>query len=466
MPELTVYRIGNAISILFNEKDYIRPVQGLPIALLSKAIVWCLLPFLPIVSPAAISIYMISYFGVVILSASLAIFMAWPKLSEPQRVGILLLFACPWLLGGPSFLLISEPDYWAGEWSYLIISSCLLATYRMPPWLVGVWLAIGVGMKITLLGIAPLFILTSDRSPRALIIMCLSFIAAFVLIDLVYMGGVRSGIRLLIFQTNFFAHPNNSAMWPNVFSVILSRHFLVALDLACVIALLTSPAPILQRMACAAWLCGFTYLVWRRPHDTSIASAATAVTFVTIYLARTWYPLAAVASLLLIGAASDGFERTKWIGDILRNGHALPSEAPQIPQITGMFYQPDNYWNAGLAVQAFGYNGELGYYYSVANNPDGTPRYIEGGRAFQTLFPGIVMIADSPSWLSVAEVALRAHVPIWWTRQDPVQPNSTPGSLDRLNAMIERTGAKVETFPIITDGHPWLLQKAVLEQRE
>ena len=125
-----------------------------------------------------------------------------------------------------------------------------------------------------------------------------------------------------------------------------------------------------------------------------------------------------------------------------------------------MFYQPDNYWNAGLAEQAFGYNGGLGFYYPIEGAPDGSPRHSMGGKAFQALFPGIVMIADSAVTLAVAERALSAGVPPWWTRKGSVQPNSMPGSLDRLNGIIERAGAKVETFPIVVNGHSWLLQKA------
>src|ERR1700738_353248 len=48
----------------------------------------------------------------------------------------------------------------------------------------------------------------------------------------------------------------------------------------------------------------------------------------------------------------------------------------------------------------------------------------------------------------------------WSQNTAYVQPNSMPGSLDRLNGIIERAGAKVETFPIVVNGHSWLLQKA------
>jgi hypothetical protein len=465
-PELTAYRIGNAISLLFHEKDYIRPVQGLPIAILSKSIIWAILPFLPVISPQAISIYMFAYFGALILAAAIAILAAWPRMSGPQRIMVLLLFVCPWVLGGAPFDLIAEPDYWAGEWSYLIVSACLLAAApKMPAWSIGAWLAVGVAMKITLIGIAPLFVLASqERSPRHIATICVSFIATFVLIDLVYMGGLSTGLRLLKFQLSFFAHPNDSVMWPDVVSVLISRPFLLALAAACAAALLFSTAPQFDRFAAFAWLCGFVYLIWRRPHDTSIASAATAMTFVTVYFVRTWNLTAVTLAVLLSGAAANGFDRTAWIADLARNGHKSQSITSPIPKISGMFFQPDNYWNAGLAVQAFGYNGELGFYYPIESTPNGKPKYQTGGKSFQALFPGVVMIADSAATLDVASKGLIAGVPLWWTRKDPVQPNSTAGSLDRLNAIINKAGAKIETFRIIVDGHPWLLQKAQVPQ--
>lgn len=466
LTELTVYRIGNAISLLSGEKQYILPVQGLPVALLAKLEIWAigLARSTFVMNVATLHLYLGIFFGTLFALATATLAWSWSMLTGPQRAAAVLLMACPWVLGGASMGLLLEPDYWAGEWCYLAISFCLLAIvkqnrdYRYMPVLVGAWLAVGMAMKITLLGVALLFLIAlGDRRPKTLAMIAASFILAYIAMAVVYMGGLSSTMRLLAFQLKFFAHPNDSAQWANAFTEIMSRPFLLFLAAAFSFALVTSSETRMVRGASLLWVAGLTYLLWRRPHDTSIASAATALTFLTVYFIRTRSALIVVSGLLVAGAAADGFSRERSFYTVITAQY----DPSPVPKIYGMIYQPDNYWNAGFAVQAFGYNGELGFYYPIENAPDGSPRYSAGGKAFQSLFPGVVMIADSPPTLDVAERALKSGVPIWWTRQDPVQANSTPGSLDRINAIIKQAGAEVETFPITVDGHPWLLQKAV-----
>lgn len=465
LTELTVYRIGNAISLLSGEKDYIKPVQGLPVAMLAKLEIWAIgaVRGTYVMNATTLHLYLGIFFGTLFTLATAALAWTWSALTIPQRGSAVLLMACPWFIGGAPMSLLLEPDYWAGEWCYLLISFCLLTIiknnrdYRYMPILIGAWLAVGTAMKITLLGIAPLFIFTlGNYRIKTMAWIAAAFVVTYVGMAALYMGGPTSTMNLLIFQLKFFYHPNNSEQWANVFTEIASRPFLLLLIAAFVFSLVTSSETILMRGAALFWVLVVAYLLWKRPHDTSIASAATVLTFLAVYFVQTRIALAVVIGIFAVGATLDDFSRVKFIRGTIT---ASPSQAA-IPKITGMLFQPDNYWNAGLSVQAFGYNGELGFYYPTESAPDGTPRYSVGGKAFQALFPDVVMIADSTVTLDVAERGLKAGVPIWWTRQDPIRPGATPGSLDRISAVIERAGAKLETFPIVVGGHHWLLQRA------
>jgi hypothetical protein len=460
LSELTVYRIGNAVSLLFNEKDYVRPVQGLPIALLAKFEIWAmgLVRGNYVMNATTLAVYQGIYFGTLFAFATAALTMAWRAMATVERAAALLLFLSPWLLGGPAISLMIEPDYWAGEWCYLMISLCLLKEQRLTsPWLIGAWIAVGFAMKITLLGIAPLFVLgLSDRSPRALLIVALCFAATFVLTDLVYMGGVRSGLRALEFQLGFFANPNPSAQWPDLRSMLADRPFLIVLGICSIFILATSPASIQARLAGAAWLLGSAYVLWRRPHDTSIASASTAMIFLIAYFVRSRVALTGVAALLVSTAAVTGFVNLRALQSFARNQKATNISYP----VGAMIFLPDNYWNAGLAVQAFGYNGQLAYDYPITSADDGHPRYSSGGKAFQALFPDTVMIQDTPYTLNVAETALLAGIPLWWTDRDPMPADEVPGRAERLQDLIKKTGATVETHGIAGPDGQWQIHVA------
>lgn len=467
LSELTIYRIGNAVSLLFGEDTYVSPVQGLPIALLSKLEMWSLSLVRPLALTAKmLAVYQAVYFGTLFVLSITAAAWAWPVMSGVRRGAAILLFACPWILGGASISLLIEPDYWAGEWTYLVVSFCLLQF----PWtrsgsprtmvLIGGWIAVGVAMKITLLFIAPLFLLDREsRTGRSLMIAAASFISAYFLMAVAYMDRISSAIRLLWAQAYFFAHPNALVQWSDLSAAAFSHPFLMALAAAFLVVLLTSRATIIERSAALLWSVVLAYLIWKRPHDTSIASAATVLTFLVAYFIRS-APAIVVALVLLIGGAgAENFDRLRWERGILQNGWSTGA-ALNLLQISGMLFMPDNYWNAGLTVQALGFNGLLGYYYRLETGGDGRAKYQEGGKAFEALSPGVVIIPDTTYALEIAKRALASGETLWWTRRDPIPASSIPGSLDRISEIVRSSGASVETVKFRANGEDWLLQKA------
>jgi hypothetical protein len=469
LSELTIYRIGNAVSLLFGEDTYVRPVQGLPIALLSKFEMWAMSLIRPTLTITAkmLAAYQIVYFGALFAVSIAGVVWAWPIMSNLRRVAAILLFSCPWAFGGASISLLIEPDYWVGEWAYLVVSFCLLQF----PWtrsgssrtmvLIGAWLAIGVAMKITLLGIAPLFLLERrSRTGRSLMIAATSFVSTYFLMAVVYMDRLSSALRLLWIQAGFFFHPNASAQWNDLPAVLFSRPFLVSLAATFLFVLLSGRATTMERAAALLWGAVLAYLIWKRPHDTSIASAATTLTFLVAFFIRSVPAVAVALTLVIGGAAAEDFDRLRWERAILQDGWGSGSPV-NLPQISGMLFMPDNYWNAGLSVQALGFNGMLGYYYRIENSADGTAKYQEGGKAFQALSPGVVIIRDTTYALEVAERALISGDVLWWTRRDPIPAQSMVGSFDRIKEIIGRAGASIETFKFSVNGEDWLLQKAI-----
>lgn len=471
LSELTIYRIGNAVSLIFGEPEYVKPVQGLPIALLSKLITWALLTFNthPLISTPSIQAYMLIYFSIVTGVAVFAVLWAWPSLNDLQRVGAVSLFGVPWLCTG-SLPLFMEPDYWVGEWAYLIVSFCILCTMRrraMPLIAIGAWLAVGAAMKITLLGIAPLFWFAQEsRSVKSLAVVLAALLSTFVLIDVVYIGGIETGLRLLRFQINFFAHPNKSVSYTS-FKVFYEQNpSLIALYVASAIVLLANTGRKTERCFAGLWLASLAGLIWIRPHDTSVASAAAVATFVIFYFVSSIATMAAATALLLLAGWATNFQNFQWAKQtVAYRGQVGPTEVFPA-SIAGMLFFPDNYWNAGVAVQAMGYNGELGYYYPVESAPDGRPRYKIGAKAFQVLFPNTVFIADSAESLAVAVTGLRAGVPMWWTQQNPLPNLDSQNSADRVAAIAAAAGATILTTPFTANGQKWLLQRATLENKD
>lgn len=456
LSELTVYRIGDAISLLSGESSNIHPVQGLPGAIIAKALVWLLMVYgqAPLITAGSMTFYIIAYFGFILSAVAAAILVSWHALTNVQRCAIAVLLLCPWLLGGPSLSLLTEPDYWITEWAYLAISFCLLAL-PCPPVLIGVWLAVGLGIKITLFGIAPLF-LSALPNRRALALAALSFAVAYFLMALVYMGSISGTIDLLAFQGSFFVHPNASAQYADISSALSGKPFLVCLVLATGIAIATSPARPVERILALVWALGFGYLIWRRPHDTSISSAATAFLFMALYFVRRWPALAAVALLLLAGAVADNFDRLRILRSNLANA-GKPIGVLSTPfDLTGMIFLPDNDWNAGLAVQAVGYNGGLGLY-PIKVNPSGLLTYEYGGRAFHAIFPTAFIVGDDANLLAAG---LEAGIPLWWTRPEPPDRPEMQRRINLVGNVVERAGLHIQTKTFTVNGNRWLFQRA------
>ena len=61
--------------------------------------------------------------------------------------------------------------------------------------------------------------------------------------------------------------------------------------------------------------------------------------------------------------------------------------------------------------------------------------------------------------MTVAENALNAGVPLWWTRTDPLPKASAP-DLEKVEALVARTGSTVTTYTFRRNNATWLLQRA------
>ena len=98
--EFIAFRIGSALSVIYNELDHIRPVQGLPNALLSQGIVRLIFPFLgsEIATLGGMQLYTALFFATSIATTVVIIAARWRWLGRIDVWRLALLALCPWYL--------------------------------------------------------------------------------------------------------------------------------------------------------------------------------------------------------------------------------------------------------------------------------------------------------------------------------------------------------------------------------
>jgi hypothetical protein len=225
-----------------------------------------------------------------------------------------------------------------------------------------------------------------------------AFVVTYFLIAAVYMGDARLAVVLIHFQAQFFAHPNASASYGTV-AEALRTHPAVPVALFFVLVALRATA---RHATIAAWCALYLVLLERRPHDSSLTSFGLSLGFMLALLYR-WQILACIA--LALFAVDRGATMQTW----LRMPSYYVAQEVRVAEFERFFPPADkvtwylppdspNSWNAGFAVQGFGYNGGMAL-------RDGEPR------AFHRLYPGTYISHRIP-----------ADGAVYWTRPPGSQP--------------------------------------------
>lgn len=456
--EYVAYRMGQALSLMFGD-SFVPAVQGLPNAVLSKVIVAVLYAFYGsgVVSPAALQLYSALFFGSVFAAIVTALAVFWGELTWPQRAGTALFSLLPWHLQ-PTAILLVAPEYWLAEYAFLLTSLGLSARLHARDevssrgvFLLGAWAGVGLTIKISLLGFAPLLFLAIARRDLASgMRFAGGAAAAYLVIVALYAGFQPSAIYdTLLFQATFYLAPNASVMYDSPLSAFTANSHLllilfVAAGLACAGAK-RSP----ERAAFALlWIALLIYLVAKRPHGTSVASASLSGLFLVAYLAgqlrSLMAPVATAVALALTPAFMFLPQTRLW-------EKQPPLDAALLYQ-SDILFMPDNYWNAATPLQALAFNGALALH-PVYLAADGRPTV--SASAFHALFPGKVLIGASERELGMLRSGLQRGMKVSWTRP-PERDNAS------LRKVLAVAGATVREVPAERAGRKWMVGTASL----
>ena len=180
------------------------------------------------------------------------------------------------------------------------------------------------------------------RIDRKLVLMATSAVICFTLLDLSYVGfDPRQTLALLMYQAGFFLRPNDSAIYADGIAALIGSPFAIfAASIAILLAIVAAPRRPLASASILVWISIYAYLIWRRPHLTSVGSAVLTMIFITCYLADTGRKLALVACLFVIAGIANPRQP-------LRHWLSLPSAVGEnkLPQteLAGLLFMPDNY---------------------------------------------------------------------------------------------------------------------------
>jgi len=124
--EFVAYRVSDALSIYFGESDGVRPVQGIPTALISKYVTLVLFWLFDkeLLTRPVLQIYGLAVYGVLFLILATSILMVCRRLRWIQFAGLAAVALYPWYVSGPSISLLAAPEYWLGEYVFLVSVFC------------------------------------------------------------------------------------------------------------------------------------------------------------------------------------------------------------------------------------------------------------------------------------------------------------------------------------------------------
>lgn len=452
-PEFVYYRIGDALALQHGEHQWVRPVQGIPTALLSKSLVAAM--GTSAATREGLRLYGTLWVAIVCTVVAAAMVYAWST-SPLRATGQALMLAIPWWSGIVSISLLVAPEYWMGEWAYLGLTLALMPfLHRLPPawayFAIGLWAGAGASIKITLAPIA--LVLAAYRGGwawRCAALLALGAALAFVGFDALYMGFNRLQTwRLFAFQGTFFLKPNVSAYYADAASAFIARAELIVL-LAAVLGLCVLNRSRLA-LAVLVWCALYAYLVIKRPHDTSLASFGISLAFMAALLALSLRRKS--LALIIVAALSAGIATlTDFRGARVWAGMPADqaSQDKQVAQADAFYsargpvvwylapYPHTNDWNPAYLPVGLGYNGGLAL----------RPYNVEP-RAFNAAVPQTSITTE----LSVARAALSAGAAIYWARPPRADP---PDLFHEFGSTVV-----IETNATFRNA-PWIFGKAQL----
>lgn len=447
--EFISYRIGDAISMMFGEVQNVHPVQGVPSALVSKVLTKILFSFYhaDLVTAPVLQLYSALFFAVGFVFLAAVLIAVWKYLTWPERGGVMLMALTPWYLQFPGFYYLFAPEYWFAEYVFLVASTLFLpivarSSNRQLPVFVGAWVGIGVSTKITLLGIAPIFFFIMPRhSWKAAVSATIASIAAYALVVWAYAGfKLNLTAQIIAYQFRFFIDPNPSLSYADFGEAVTSRPIvLVFVGIAIAAIAIGARKKPVEAFLSALWILLFAYVLWKRPHDSTLASAGLALVFICSRFLPLYGRLISVAVASLIAIMSLNYNKFLFSQKIQRTYH--PSTVPDWFKPTGVLFVPSNYWNAAIPLQTFGYNGLLGLHPIVEDG--GRLRYQQGGKALQALF-GEILVATR---IDHAALALEKKISVFWTRpadnSAPHYVESARKDYSDFRQLLTKDGAEV-----------------------
>lgn len=450
-PEFTFYRIGDALSIANGEAKYVRPVQGIPTAAISKAVV----SFIPDVTTSigVRGAYTLLWSTVLLIPLLASIVYAWRKLTPQLAMTQAAVIAIPWWFGSAMIGLLIAHEYWQGEWAYLAITFVAAAAIkengapRHAHLLAGIWAGIGATLKITLAPVLLVLLLfINDWRPARILIAFVAAGIAYLAMLGIYMGDAAQTIALLKSQIIFFRRPNVSIQYAGFYDALFSNAtVLVMLIVVAVLSLRSRLAYMI-----GAWSALHLFVIHSRPHGTSMTSFGIHLGLmlglcVLMFPNRLRGPvLAAALAVIAVPSFMANFESARTL-----YGMSAPSGESNTTFFSScgrvLWYLEGNHWNSTIPAQGFGLNGQL------ALRPTGT------GAAYAALFPDTKLIDTKIPVLSATfKKALTTADVVYWTR---------PPRSDLAPLKSTLAGATITEEPGMYRGDQWIFGKAYLKGR-
>jgi hypothetical protein len=212
-------------------------------------------------------------------------------------------------------------------------------------------------------------------------------------------------------------------------------------------AALATTAPWRERILAWLWLALYGYLIFKRPHNTSIASAMLGALFLIGYFVGRMRSLAPMVATTGIIATMVIPQVPTWLN---RNAEPVPLD---IAAVRGdILYIPSNDWNPATPLWAFAYSGSLG------RGPvtiDSSGRLTSDVPALRALFGEAVMLGALKPELQLMARGLARGMSVAWFR-----PLERDRHDDELMPVLKQAGATVEERTVIIRGRPWVLGRA------
>jgi hypothetical protein len=493
--EFIGYRVGHAMMLQSGESDSVRPVQGIPTAFLSKLI---LIAGSSVgdhrgLSRADLDRYARTY-GVIVALIAIALSVgAWVCLSIAEASVVSLFLAAPWYAGVASMALFLSPEYWLGEWIWLAATLFIIARRysRGAPGreatptqflFLGAWAAVGVSIKVSLLGAAPMLFLSligrsnPGRMASGLVYFAVGLLLAYPLILVTYMGSFAQGFALLKFQFGFFQSPNHSSEYGGWRGALehkpeTSLYIAIAVALSCLALAVSAfrrqpiPRAAMNLLFMTAWLLLYLRMLAQRPHDTTLTSiglsALFAVAFSVLLFPKGGRILAATlaAALLTVAAAITHFPGKNELSAIWNTKYEDIEVADRFADLAdkcpyAIWYVPINEWNAAMAPELLGYNGGLGHYavYYVS----GHLSYNGKGAAFLRLWPNTYLIGADGADIINIKLAVKDGATVFYTKPDDSVNSWVPIEYTRLMNCLHEVGCGVVEVPVMLKGQHWV----------